>query len=297
MAEESCLLQREITSSSADSRCFKVFGFSTRVKHHANNSNVSCVQHQHLPTVQKSTPFEIFESQLVHPQWCRVSIFFYFTLLQVHQFFGDTTWSEKDSRPYQDTMHSSWDSEAPPTLWTLQGSSPIRPRSGPRLPSPSWGWGAAVSALWLWSSEGSEQKVIIFANWTGEYIICEVSLTLFLVSAHLAQLHWKLIQTMHTSPADTSTDVHTHLRRCAFPPCRSAGGRAQRGAAASGGPGPGPPSAGASCSEMPGTEPGEGVDLGEKNEGKKLRWRLFPEPQGAFCMSRRRWRRRSRKPW
>lgn len=46
----------------------------------------------------------------------------------------------------------------------------------------------------------------------------------------------------------------------------------QRGAAASGGPDPGLLSAGASCSERPGTGRGEGGDLGEEREAvRKVR--------------------------
>lgn len=87
--------------------------------------------------------------------------------------------------------------------------------------------------------------------------------------------------------------LQTNLCRCTSPHCRSAGRREQRGAAASGGPGPGPPSAGASCSERPGTGPGRGDDPAEERDAGRRRWRCWLPPkapglQGAACRRRRR---------
>lgn len=68
------------------------------------------------------------------------------------------------------TTHSTWASDAPPTVWTLQGSSAVCPQSAARLPSPSWAWHTARSGHWLWSSASSEildlvKAVIITKHW------------------------------------------------------------------------------------------------------------------------------------
>lgn len=69
--------------------------------------------------------------------------------------------------------------------------------------------------------------------------------------------------------------LFTDLCRRSSPRCRSAGRRVQRRAAASGGPGLGPPSAGVLLSERPGTGPdgGDGTG-GKRDEGEKrgCRW-------------------------
>lgn len=85
--------------------------------------------------------------------------------------------------------------------------------------------------------------------------------------------------------------VWSNLCRCASPQCRSAGRRGQRGAAASGGPDPGPPSSGAFCSDRPGTGHGGGAGPGEEGEARwdlGDRWRRRWLPSKG-CRRRKAW--------
>lgn len=71
----------------------------------------------------------------------------------------------------QDTTQSTWVSDGPVIIWTLQGSSPVHACAVPRLPSLSWIWDAAGSGHWIWGSVCSKQQQKIFKqifseNWS-----------------------------------------------------------------------------------------------------------------------------------
>lgn len=67
------------------------------------------------------------------------------------------------------TTHSSW-SDAPPTVWTLQGSSPVLPVAAQTLTSPSWAWHADRSGNWLWTSAiwRGRGQLVTFLNDSGD---------------------------------------------------------------------------------------------------------------------------------